>query len=167
MTSPSATLRVLLVGTIPGARPATCDPAIDLAATTPAALTRYERERSDDARNALVMIPGATPSLFDVKALTPRTHAWVMELSDVNLRAQRAISAACHRYTDAQGVEHVAPVEQVGKITLARDEWADELFAAYGAAALREIAQVAIDRAEAPPATLAPFQLPRGLILPR
>ena len=166
MTNPSHPLRVLLVGTIPGARPATCDPAIDLAATSPAALTRYERERSDDARSALAMLPGAAPSLFEVKPLTPRTFAWVMEVGG-ELRTQRAFLATCHRYTDAEGVEHAAPVEAVGKITLARDEWLDDVFAAYGAAAIREIAQVAIDRAEAPPAALAPFALPRGLMLPR
>ena len=166
MSNPSLPIRVLLVGTIPGARPVTCDPAIDLAATTSAALSRYERERTDEARAALVMVPGATPSLFDVRPLTPRTHAWVME-SQGEQRAQRCFLAACHRYTDAQGAEHAAPTEAVGKITLARDEWLDEVFAAYGAAAIREVAQVALDRAEAGPAALAPFALPRGLMLPR
>lgn len=166
MSNPSHPLRVLLVGTIPGARPATCDPAIDLAETTPAALTRYERERSDDARAALVMLPGAAPSLFEVRPLTPRTHAWVMEATG-ETRAQRAFLASCHAYTDAQGVEHRAPVEVVGRLSIARDEWLDEVWSAYGAAAIREIAQVAIDRAEAPPAALAPFALPRGLMLPR
>jgi hypothetical protein len=32
---------------------------------------------------------------------------------------------------------------------------------------VREVAQVAMDRAEAGPAALAPFALPRGLMLPR
>lgn len=164
--NPSQPIRVLLVGTIPGARPATCDPAIDLAATSPAALTRYERERSDDARAGIVLLPGVEPSLFEVRPLTPRTFAWVMEATG-EMRSQRAFLASCHAYTDAQGAEHRAPVEVVGKITLARDEWLDDVWSAYGAAAIREIAQVAIDRAEAGPAALAPFGLPRGLMLPR
>jgi hypothetical protein len=164
--NPSAPIRVLLVGTIPSARPATCDPAIDLAATSPAALTRYERERSDEARADIVLLPAVAPSLFEVRALTPRTFAWVMEVTG-EMRSQRAFLASCHAYTDAQGAEHRAPVEVVGKITLARDEWLDEVWGAYGAAAIREVAQVAIDRAEAGPAALAPFALPLGLMLPR
>jgi len=159
-------LRVLLVGTIPGARPATCDPALDLAQTSPAALTRYERERSDEARAALVTLPGLTPSLFEVRPLTPRTHAWVTEATGEQ-RSQRAFLATCHRYTDASGTEHTAQTETVGKVVLARDEWLDDVWAAYGAAAVREIAQVALDRAEAGPSALAPFALPRGLMLPR
>ncbi len=166
MSNPSQPLRVLLVGTIPGARPATCDPAIDLAATTPAALTRYERERSDEARAALALAPGLSPSLFEVRALTPRTFAWVMEATG-EVRSQRAFLASCHAYTDAQGVEHKAPLADVGKIVIARDEWLDDVWEKYGAAAIREVAQVAIDRAEAGPAALAPFALPRGLMLPR
>ena len=166
MTNPSQPIRVLLVGTIPGARPATCDPAIDLAATSPAALTRYERERSDESRASIAIVPGLTPSLFEVRPLTPRTFAWVMEATG-EVRAQRAFLASCHAYTDAQGAEHRAAVEVVGKITLARDEWLDDVWASYGAAAIREVAQVAIDRAEAGPAALAPFALPRGLMLPR
>jgi hypothetical protein len=157
---------VLLVGTIPGARPATCDPALSIADTSPAALTRYERERSDDARNALVMRPGASPVLFEVRPLTARTWAWVQEATG-EVRSQRAIAATCHRYTDADGHEHAAKVETVGKITFAPDEWVDALFDTFGAAAVRELAQVAIDRAEAGPAALAPFALPRGLMLPR
>jgi hypothetical protein len=83
------------------------------------------------------------------------------------MRAQRAFLAACHRYTDADGLEHTAKVEQVGKVSLAGDEWLDEVFERFGAAAVREVAQVAMDRAEAGPVALAPFALPRGLMLPR
>jgi len=163
--NPSTPLRVILVGTIPGARPATCDPALDIAAT-PAALTRYERERSDEARAALVMRPGMSPALFEVRPLGARAWAWVQEATG-EMRAQRAFLAACHRYTDADGHEHAAKVEAVGKVSLAGDEWLDEVFERFGAAAVREVAQVAMDRAEAGPAALAPFALPRGLMLPR
>lgn len=166
MSNPSQPLRVLLVGTIPGARPATCDPALDLAATTPAALTRYERERSDEARAGLVMLPGATPVLFEVRPLTARAWAWVQEATGER-RVQYAIAAACHRYTDADGHEHSAKTEAVGKINIAPDEWVDALFDTFGAAAMREIAKVAMDRAEAGPRALAPFGLPHGLTLPR
>jgi hypothetical protein len=164
--NPAQPLRILLVGTIPGARPATCDPAIDVAATPAAALTRYERERSDEARAAIVLQPGCAPSLFEVRALTARTWAWVQEAPGES-RAQRAFLAACHRYTDSDGHEHTAKVETIGKVALAGDEWLDEIFERFGAAAVREVAQVAMDRAEAGPAALAPFALPRGLMLPR
>ena len=164
--NPSTPLRILLVGTIPGARPPTCDPALDIVATTPAALTRYERERSDDARAGLVMLPGASPVLFEVKPLTARAWAWVQ--SEVGeRRVQYTLAAACHRYTDADGHEHAAKVETVGKIAIASDEWVDELFDTFGAAAMREVAKVAADRAEAGPRALAPFVLPHGLTLPR
>ena len=166
MSNPSTPLRVLLVGTIPGARPATCDPALDVAATPAAALTRYERERSDEAREALVMRPGMTPALFEARPLGARAWAWVQEATG-EMRAQRAFLAACHRYTDADGHEHAAKVEVVGKVTLAGDEWLDTIFDTFGAAAVREVAQVAMDRAEAGPGALAPFVLPRGLMLPR
>lgn len=166
MSNPSQPLRVLLVGTIPGARPATCDPAIDLAATTPAALTRYERERSDEARADIAMRPGMAPALFEVRPLTSRAWAWVQAESGER-RVQCTIAAACHRYTDAEGHEHTAKTEMVGKLAIAPDEWVESLFDTFGAAAIREIAQVAIDRAEAGPAALAPFALPRGLMLPR
>lgn len=166
MSNPSTPLRILLVGTIPGARPPTCDPALDLVATTPAALTRYERERSDDARAGLVMLPGASPVLFEVRPLTARAWAWVQ--SEVGeRRVQYTLAAACHRYTDADGHEHAAKVETVGKIAIASDEWVDELFDTFGAAAMREVAKVATDRAEAGPRALAPFVLPHGLTLPR
>ena len=167
MTSPASPIRVLLVGTLPGARPATCDPAIDLAVTTPAALTRYERERSDEARAALVMLPDATPSLFAVKPLGAAAWRWVEDSSSDETRYQRAFMAACHEYTDARGVTHAAKTEKIGALLIASDEWLDEVFDAYGAAAVSEVAKVAIDRAKAGPRALAPFALPRGLMLPR
>lgn len=166
MSNPSTPLRILLVGTIPGARPATCDPALDVANTPAAALTRYERERSDEARAALALLPGASPVLFEVKPLTARAWSWVQSETGER-RVQCIIAAACHRYTDANGIEHGAKVEQVGKITIADDEWVEGLFDTFGAAAMREVAKVAADRAEAGPRALAPFVLPHGLTLPR
>lgn len=165
--SPAVPMRVLLVGTIPGARPATCDPAIDLAKTSPAALTRYERERSDEARAEIVLLPDATPSLFVVQPLTAAALRWVRSASDAETQWQRAFMASCHEYSDERGVDHRAKAEKVGVLTIAADEWLDEVFATYGGAAVREVAQVALDRAEAGPRALAPFALPRGLMLPR
>lgn len=112
------------------------------------------------------MLPGMTPALFEVRPLGARAWAWVQEATG-EMRAQRAFLAACHRYTDADGHEHTAKVEAVGKVSLASDEWLDEVFERFGAAAVREVAQVAMDRAEAGPVALAPFALPRGLMLPR
>ena len=165
--SPASPVRVLLVGTLPGARPATCDPAIDLAKTTPAALTRYERERSDEARADIVLLPDAQPSLFEVRPLGPAALRWIRSATDAESQWQRAFMVACHAYTDERGHEHTAKVEKIGALTVAADEWLDEVFAAYGGAAIREVAQVALDRAEAGPRALAPFALPRGLMLPR
>jgi len=164
--NPASSIRVLLVGTVPGARPATCDPAIDLARTSAAALTRYERERSDEARADIALLPDATPVLFEVQPLTSATWRWVQE-STGETRSQRAFQAACHAFVDERGVEVRAKVERIGKVELASDEWLDAIFDRFGAAAVREIAQVAIDRAEAGPRALAPFALPRGLMLPR
>ena len=42
--NPSTPLRVLLVGTIPGARPATCDPALDLVITSDGASVAAAQE---------------------------------------------------------------------------------------------------------------------------
>lgn len=166
MSNPSETLRVILVGTIPGARPATCDPAIDLVATSAAALSRYERERSAEALAEIKLLPGAQASLFAVQPLTSATWRWVQDGIGEG-RYQRAFQASCHSYFNEKGVEVKAKVEQVGRATLAVDEWLESVFDLYGGAAVREIAQVAIDRAEAGPRALAPFGLPRGLMLPR
>ena len=166
MQHPAATLRVLLVGTVPGARPATCDPAIDLARTTAAALTRYERERTDEARADIALLPDAAPVLFEVAPLTSATWRGVQEATG-ETRSQRAFQAACHAFTDERGVEVRAKVERIGRVDLAGDDWLDVIFDRFGAAAVREVAQVAIDRAEAGPRALAPCALPRGLMLPR
>lgn len=163
---PANVLRVLCVGTVPGARPATCDPAIDLVRTTAAALTRYERERTDEARADIALLPDAVPVLFDVAPLTSATWRWVQEATG-ETRSQRAFQAACHGYTDERSVEVRAKVERIGKVELASDEWLDAIFDRFGAGVVREVAQVAMDRAEAGPRALAPFGLPRGLMLPR
>lgn len=165
--SPASTIRVMLIGTLPGARPATCDPAIDLAKTSALALTRYERERSEEARAEIVLVPGATPTLFEVQPLSASALRWVRSASDAETQWQRAFMVACHAYVDERGVDHRAKTEKPGLFVVASDEWLDDVFGAYGGAAVREVAQVALDRAEAGPRALAPFGLPRGLMLPR
>lgn len=166
MSNPSEALRVILVGTVPGARPATCDPAIDVAGTSPAVFSRYERERSVEAAADIKILPGMTPSVFHIQPLTSATWRWVQD-SVGEGRYHRAFQAACHSYTNDKGVEVKAKVEQIGRVAIASDEWVEAVFDTYGAGAVREIAQVAIDRAEAGPRALAPFGLPRGLMLPR
>lgn len=164
--NPSAPLKVMCIGTLPGARPATCDPAIDLARTSPAALTRYERERSEEARAEIVLFPQATPTLFEVQPLTAVAWRWVQE-GVGETRFHRAFHACCHLYSDERGVEHKAKVEMLGRVPIASDEWLESILDRYGAAAVREVAQVAINRTEAGPRALAPFALPHGLTLAR
>lgn len=167
-------LSVILVGTIPGARPPTCDPALDLAAEGAAqALTRYARERSDDARAALPIKAGATPSLFTVLPLTMAGWRFVDTAPTDVERVQRAFMVACHGYTDERGAEHTAQTH--GGITesgargfaMASEEWLQHVADSYGTAAIEEVAAIAVQRAKAGPRALAPFDLPRGLMLAR
>jgi hypothetical protein len=156
----------MCVGTKPFARPPTCDPAIDVAKVTGEQLSRYERERSDEARAAIPLLPDTVPVLFEVQPLSAAALRWVKETTGEAM-AHRAFLACCHAYTDERGAEHVAKVDASGRIAMAGDEWLDKVFTAYGGDVVAEVARVAIDRAEAGPRALAPFALPRGLMLPR
>jgi hypothetical protein len=171
MTSPSRLLRVVQIGTIPGCVTPTCDPALNLAAPgAPEALSRYERTRSDADRDALPLLPDARPVLFEVSPLTPAAYRFCMDATGAT-RDHRAFTVACHALTDERGVRHEASAhggtETAGTITQARDAWIEHVASLVGEAAVREVAKVALDRAEAGPRALAPFALPRGLMLPR
>lgn len=168
--NPAKPCRIVLVHTLPRAKPPTCDPALDLDTTTPEALTRYARERTDEARAALAWKPGTTPVLFEVLPLSSVGWRFVQE-EEGDQRAARALALCCHRYTDERGVlveaAHHGGVEQVKPgLAVASESWVEHIHQTFGACAVREIAQVAIDRAEAGPRALAPFVSPRGLMLP-
>lgn len=170
MTSPSRLLRVVQIGTLPGCVTPTCDPAIDLGAPGCAeALSRYERTRSDADREALPLRADSRPVVFEVLPLTPAAYRFAMDAVGAT-RDHRAFVVACHALTDERGVRHEATahggVDTVGAITQARDAWIEHVASLVGEAAIREVARVALDRAEAGPRALAPFALPRGLMLP-
>lgn len=172
MTNPTSTIPVVLVGSRIGSASPTCDPAIDLDASgAPAKLTRYERERSAEALADLPLKPDHRPVTFRVAPLS--AAAWRV----ANERSGPAfnhvlVALACHAYTDERGVERKA--EAHGSINaprpgvaIAADEWVDHIHDAFGEDAIAEIAKVIVDRTEAGPRALAPFRLPRGLMLAR
>lgn len=167
--NPSALLRVALVGSTSQQSP-TCDPVLDLAAPGAAArLSAYERTRSDADRDALPVLPGARLALFTLQPLTSAGFR-VVDGETGPRRAQNAVALACHSFTDAQGVEHRAAdcggLQSIGKgVALASDEWLDLIADTYGQKAIRELAAVVIVRAEVGPDAVAPFGLPRGLML--
>lgn len=171
--NPSDPTRLALIGTT-SLRAPTCDPAIDLDAPNVAALlSAYEHSRSDADRAALPLRPGAALTIFTVAPLTTAALRFVMAPTGIE-RAQRAVLACCHGYVGADGVEHRA--QDMGGVTatpgakgfsLASEEWLEHLAGAFGHAALEEIAAVAITRAEVGARAVAPFALPRGLMLPR
>lgn len=170
MTSPSRLIRVACVGSLPGASAATCDPAFNL--TVPGVaelLSKYERTRSEADLAALPLCADARPVLFDVAPLTPAAWRYVQDAIGAT-RDHRAFTVSCHALTDERGVRHEAAqhggTESTGAITQARDAWVEHVATLYGEAAIREVAAVAIQRAEAGPRALAPFALPRGLMLP-
>lgn len=173
--SPSAPLHIILVGTRPGATPPTCDPALNLDAPgISQALTRYERERSDEARAALPLLPDARPSVFVVQPMTPAMARYAASAPNDEARAQWIFGAVCHAFTDESGREHHAR-DHGGGLTstgpkgfdVAADEWIDHVAGLYGLDGIREVASVARARAEAGPRALAPFRLPPGLMLAR
>lgn len=173
MTNPAATIPVVLIGSRIGSSAPTCDPAINLDAPgAAAALSRYERERSPDALAALPLKPDARPVTFRVSPLSAAAWRVAGERTDPAGRMQYLVALGCHVYTDERGAEHKA-TDYGGltcprpSITLAPDEWIDHLHDAFGEDAIAELAKVIADRTEAGPKALAPFRLPRGLMLAR
>jgi hypothetical protein len=160
MASPSTVLHVVAVA-------APCDPALDLEhADAPRLLSAYERSRSPEDLAALPVLPGETLTRY---ALAPLTTVGYAAAKDVQGDAQRAlfvVSVCCHSYTDARGT-HTARTQKAGRLTVADDEWLDELSESGGAQVLAELASVALRRAEVRPTALDPFALPRGMRLAR
>ncbi len=172
MTNPAAVIPVVLIGSRIGSSAPTCDPAINLDAPgAAAALSRYERERSADALAALPLLPDARPVVFRVSPLSAAAWRVAGEREGAS-RLQILVALGCHEYTDERGVEHKAA--QHGGVTsprngiaIAADEWVDHIHDAFGEDAVAELAKVIADRTEAGPRALAPFRLPRGLMLAR
>jgi len=172
MTNPAATIPVVLIGSRVGSSTPTCDPAIDLDAPgAPAKLTRYERERSAEALADLPLKPDARPVRFTVAPLSAAAWRIANERTGPAF-AQTLVALACHAYTDERGVVHDATAHGAISaprpgVAIAPDEWIDHHHDAFGEDAISEIAKVVSDRTEAGPRALAPFRLPRGLMLAR
>jgi len=168
MSNPSSPLKVALIGSLP-VHPPTCDPAFDLEKCTPEAVTRYERERSPEALAALPLREGASLSLFDVKPLTAQGYRFVKDVGGAT-RDHRVFKLCCHSFKDEGGRTHDVRdhggLQTMGNTSEASDSWLEHVASLYGEAAIREVAKVALDRAEAGPRALAPFSLPLGLMAP-
>lgn len=183
MHSPSDPIWLVQIGTLPGANPATCDPALNLAAgialpragdvgpvSLRKALSDYESSRSVEDLERLPVLPGAAFARWQVQPLTPAGLRWAMSGTSATQQAHWCFLAVCHRYTDAAGNEHNADAfggtrDHTRGLRIASDEWLDHVLAEYGQSLIDEVAMVAIERAKAPRA-LRPFALPRGLMLP-
>lgn len=171
--NPSTPLRVMLVGTIPGASPPTCDPAIDLdSPNAGAALTAYERSRSPETLAAIPLKPGMQPVLFTVMPLTTRGMCIVSGSGNEASQECASVLIGCHEYMDAKGVTIRAAdhggISEISKgIAYASDDWADYIADTFGFVAIRELASVIRNRAAGGRDAVRGFSLPRGLLLAR
>jgi len=160
MTSPSATLPVVAIAH-PG------DPALDLDAPEAGRLlSAYERSRSEADLAALPVRPGETLTRYALAPLSTAAYVVVRDVVGEAARDLFVVSVCCHSYTDGHG-QHTARTQRSGRVTIAEDEWLDELAASGGCQLFRELASVALRRAEVRPSALDPFALPRGLRLGR
>ncbi len=169
MPNPARPLKIVLIGTLPAVYPPTCDPALDLSKCKPESISRYERERSPEAFAELALKDGARPSIFEVSPLTPSGYRFVKDVGGA-VRDHRAFKLGCLAFMDEDGRRHEA--KDHGGVTTqagaseATDTWIEHVASLYGEAAIREVAKVILDRAEAGPRALAPFSLPLGLMAP-
>lgn len=175
---PNAPVWIAQIGTLPGAVPPSCDPALDLAAKTATdggslrqALSDYEASRSPEDLARLPRVTGQSLTLFEVKPLVPAALRFAREAPSETMRAHRCFLCVCHAIKDASGnsilAEDFGPVKDLGRgMKQASDEWLDHVSALYGNDAIVEVATVAFERADAGPRALRPFALPRGRMLP-
>ena len=176
--APNAPVWIAQIGTLPGAVPPSCDPALDLAAKTATdggslrqALSDYEASRSPEDLARLPRVTGQSLTLFEVKPLVPAALRFAREAPSETMRAHRCFLCVCHAIKDASGnsilAEDFGPVKDLGRgMKQASDEWLDHVSALYGNDAIVEVATVAFERADAGPRALRPFALPRGRMLP-
>lgn len=175
---PNTPVWIAQIGTLPGAVPPSCDPALDLAAKTATdggslrqALSDYEASRSPEDLARLPRVTGQSLTLFEVKPLVPAALRFAREAPSETMRAHRCFLCVCHAIKDASGnsilAEDFGPVKDLGRgMRQASDEWLDHVSALYGNDAIVEVATVAFERADAGPRALRPFALPRGRMLP-
>lgn len=175
---PNAPVWIAQIGTLPGAVPPSCDPALDLAAKTATdggslrqALSDYEASRSPEDLARLPRVTGQSLTLFEVKPLVPAALRFAREAPSETMRAHRCFLCVCHAIKDASGndirAEDFGPVKDLGRgMKQASDEWLDHVSALYGNDAIVEVATIAFERADAGPRALRPFALPRGRMLP-
>lgn len=149
------------------------DPAINLDAPgVSEALTRYARSRSEADRAKVPLRPDTRPSLFQLRPMSVAAVRWCKQVTGEE-RAQRIVACACHEFTDEAGHAHLATdhgkiyEEEKARFAVASDDWLQHLADLYGNGAIRELAEVALTRAEAGPRALSPFRLPPGSMLPR
>lgn len=176
--APNAPVWIAQIGTLPGAVPPSCDPALDLAAKTATdggslrqALSDYEASRSPEDLARLPRVTGQMLTLFEVKPLVPAALRFAREAPSETMRAHRCFLCVCHAIKDSAGNEILAedfgPVKDLGRgMRQASDEWLDHVSMLYGNDAIVEVATVAFERADAGPRALRPFALPRGRMLP-
>ncbi|MDB4930529.1 MAG: hypothetical protein JWM10_3013 [Myxococcaceae bacterium] len=174
MINRSAVLSVMLVATVSLQEDSlSSDPAINLGAKgVSEALTRYARTRSDEDRAKVPMLPNQRPTLFKLSPMSVAAVRWCKQVTGEE-RAQRVVACICHEFVDEKGTDHRAAdfgkiyEEEKSRFAVAPDEWLQHIADLHGNGALRELAQVALDRAEASPRALSPFRLPAGSMLPR
>lgn len=176
-TAPNAPLWIAQIGTLPGASPPSCDPALNLSAK-PAdgsslrqALSDYEASRSPEDLARLPVVPGRSLVLYEVRPLAPAALRFAREATSDAMRAHRCFLCVCHAIKDADGnelrAESFGPVKDLGRgLRQASDEWLDHVVMTFGNDAVSEVATVAFERADAGPRALRPFALPRGRMLP-
>jgi hypothetical protein len=163
----SDTRRIILVHTTFANRNG-CDPAIDLdAPDIGPLLAAYQRSRTDEARAALPLKPGASPAEFVITRLSQAGLRSVKSAHSATERHQRAVLLGCHAFVDARGVERRAKVRNDNGVPWADDAWLDTIADEYGGAAVDEIGAAIEQWTMAPRGALDPFGSVPGLALVR
>lgn len=97
----------------------------------------YIDARTDENRDALPLLKGATPILWHVSVPLPEQWPILADLRGMQ-RATFAVQTGVHAVTDRQGTVHRAKV----KNGMAGDEWVQKLHKAGGGALVRELGDV-------------------------
>lgn len=130
--------------------------------------TKYLIERDPDAAP---LVEGVTPTWFVVKRLPAAYLSAVLNgIDTISMRREHAVRAACHRIEVADGdALSAVPSKGAAKgtpfttrdavhgVTLAGDDWIQEIADRFGAETVQEIGQIAIDLARLPKGRRGPF----------
>lgn len=174
MDNPSSIMRVVRIMD-------PCDPAIDVNAAPVVGpggelrpvsdlLSTYERTRSDADRDALPLLPGMRPYVFDLKPLTRPMKAPLRDFPGDAKRCEAAVAYCCHAYTTPSGERRTATTRNVQGIVVADERWLDELDGLPGVGGsdlFDELGTLIIRRGQVPEGATDPFALPRGRRLAR